>query len=346
MSLIKCPECGHEVSDKAPACPHCGAPIATMISNRHDGVQPLQKANGGVDISAKKPKKNSSVGRKFVMLIVLLAVAVGAYYLYSMKGDKTKEQNAFEQAMVSHDVDELQLYLDTYTNAPQQHRDSIQNHVSAIRMEQQEWTNALVSGSKTALESYIARHPETPHKQEAQHKIDSLDWAFATGLNTLEAYNNYLDEHPNGEHYDDAHDGIKALNAKTVQPEEKQMIASLFRTFFNSITARDDEALTSTVASLLTTFLGKSDATKADVSTFLRKIYKEDIANMDWNLPTDYKITKKEIGDGKYEYSVNLTVGQTERKIDGSDLQNKYRIAAKVNPDGKITEFNMTRIIE
>jgi zinc-ribbon domain len=28
MALISCPECGREVSDQAPACPHCGAPIA------------------------------------------------------------------------------------------------------------------------------------------------------------------------------------------------------------------------------------------------------------------------------------------------------------------------------
>lgn len=28
MSLIKCPECGHEVSTKAPRCPHCGVLIA------------------------------------------------------------------------------------------------------------------------------------------------------------------------------------------------------------------------------------------------------------------------------------------------------------------------------
>lgn len=28
MSLIKCPDCGKEVSDKAPACPNCGRPIA------------------------------------------------------------------------------------------------------------------------------------------------------------------------------------------------------------------------------------------------------------------------------------------------------------------------------
>lgn len=28
MALIKCPECGREVSDKAPACIHCGYPLA------------------------------------------------------------------------------------------------------------------------------------------------------------------------------------------------------------------------------------------------------------------------------------------------------------------------------
>lgn len=30
MALIKCTECGKEVSDKAAACPNCGAPIASM----------------------------------------------------------------------------------------------------------------------------------------------------------------------------------------------------------------------------------------------------------------------------------------------------------------------------
>ena len=27
MALIKCTECGHEVSDKAQTCPNCGAPV-------------------------------------------------------------------------------------------------------------------------------------------------------------------------------------------------------------------------------------------------------------------------------------------------------------------------------
>ncbi|SEQ11412.1 zinc-ribbon domain-containing protein [Ectothiorhodospira magna] len=32
MALIDCPECGRQVSDKAPTCPGCGAPIALESS--------------------------------------------------------------------------------------------------------------------------------------------------------------------------------------------------------------------------------------------------------------------------------------------------------------------------
>lgn len=29
MALISCPECGNEVSDRAPTCPRCGVPLAS-----------------------------------------------------------------------------------------------------------------------------------------------------------------------------------------------------------------------------------------------------------------------------------------------------------------------------
>lgn len=32
--LIACPECAHEVSDRAPACPRCGFPIATHVAEQ------------------------------------------------------------------------------------------------------------------------------------------------------------------------------------------------------------------------------------------------------------------------------------------------------------------------
>ena len=32
MSMIKCTECGKEISDKATACPHCGCPMTEILS--------------------------------------------------------------------------------------------------------------------------------------------------------------------------------------------------------------------------------------------------------------------------------------------------------------------------
>ena len=31
MAMIKCPECGNSVSDKAKNCPNCGCPIDTKV---------------------------------------------------------------------------------------------------------------------------------------------------------------------------------------------------------------------------------------------------------------------------------------------------------------------------
>jgi hypothetical protein len=33
VALIACPECGSEVSDKAPTCPKCGVPIASAAND-------------------------------------------------------------------------------------------------------------------------------------------------------------------------------------------------------------------------------------------------------------------------------------------------------------------------
>ena len=39
MALIKCPECGKEVSDKASSCPNCGYPISNIkIQERNVGT--------------------------------------------------------------------------------------------------------------------------------------------------------------------------------------------------------------------------------------------------------------------------------------------------------------------
>lgn len=53
MALIKCPECGREVSDRAQACPQCGCPIAPAAPVV---VQASSPRSGTVAVQFPNPK--------------------------------------------------------------------------------------------------------------------------------------------------------------------------------------------------------------------------------------------------------------------------------------------------
>jgi hypothetical protein len=67
MSLIHCPECNRQVSERAPSCPHCGCPIgATSHRDRPQQVIIQQPPSSGV-------------GRLFGCLLVLIAAGLLAF---------------------------------------------------------------------------------------------------------------------------------------------------------------------------------------------------------------------------------------------------------------------------
>lgn len=45
MALIKCPECGKEISDKAECCPNCGCPSTEWLKNTEKTVDSLEILN-------------------------------------------------------------------------------------------------------------------------------------------------------------------------------------------------------------------------------------------------------------------------------------------------------------
>ncbi len=387
MAIIKCPECGHPISDKAPVCPQCGVEIAGKIfrcpqcgevyfkdqgacpncrhlttdDGRASAMQqpPTPPAPPAVPRAPEAPATPQPQAQRptppapkknyrptLVIAAIAAAIVCAALWYFHAEAGKQKELEAYEYAMKNSDPAVLQSYLDTYLDAPEAHRDSIQAHLALLQQVDQAWNDALVNNSKEAFEQYLEDHPDSPHKAEAERKIDSLDWASASSADSEEAYKRYLEDHPNGEHVDEANDALKKIGAKTVKPQERQMVASAFRSFFQSINARDEEGLRSSVSSLLTSFLGKPDATKSDVVTFMNKIYKDDIKRMNWRLDNDYKIEKKEVGDEEYEYTVNFSVVQEVEKTDGTTAGNRFKVKARINPDGEIAEMNMTKIVE
>ena len=68
MALISCPACGKEVSDAAPACPHCGRPV--VLSSR---VSPPSSEVRTSGLMGKRVKLHS--------LLSALSIIVGLVWM-------------------------------------------------------------------------------------------------------------------------------------------------------------------------------------------------------------------------------------------------------------------------
>ena len=379
--IIKCPECGHQISDKAPTCPSCGVEIAGHITrcpqcgdvfltdqpvcpNCHHAnisappVYVNDNDNEGRDVKAmtnqlvntshttppKTPKKNNWIA--LVLSVLIALIAFGVFYYYYSDAKAQREAEAYDYASTSNDPLVLQGFLDTYTDADPQHRIDIERRLQHFRQMELDWNNAVESRSKTAIAQFIDNYPESEHKQEAYRKIDSIDWVAVTLSNQLADYEKYVAEHQNGKYIEEAQDSIKSIASRKVFPEELQMLAGIFRHFFQSINSKDENGLVANVSTLLTNFLGKDDASPSDVVSYMRKIYRENVSNMNWRLPGDYQIKKQEVGDDEYEYDVTFTANQEIDYTDKNKTNSQYKIKAHINGEHKISELNMTRIKE
>jgi hypothetical protein len=72
MALIKCSECGKDVSDKAAACPNCGAPLSTSSGRASQGHQaPVRVVRAG--------RWCEAVGALLVIAGLIAAIAGAAF---------------------------------------------------------------------------------------------------------------------------------------------------------------------------------------------------------------------------------------------------------------------------
>lgn len=375
MAIIKCPECGHQISDKASICPvcgvkienniikcpHCGnvylkdqptcpvchqSPLASTVATQQPAipVQPQIQPSQSAAAEQQAPRKSNKNKIIAIIIAVAIIIAGGYWYASSMNSLHGDEETAYVNAMNSSDPAVLQDYLDSFKDAPQEHIDSIKAHLEILKMNDTEWTNAIISNSKTALQQYIDNHPNSLHKTEALHKIDSIDWAQCSRQNTPEAYQAYLTEHSEGEHIVEAQEKLDKLDATTVGADDKQVVNSAFQQFFRGINNNDEMGITSAVSSTLH-FLTNPNATKQDVISFLHKLHKDDVRSLTWRANNDYNIKKKDMGDNTYEYDVEFTVDESVSYINSdNDKFNQYKVRGHVDSNGKISSLQLVKI--
>ena len=378
--IIKCPECGHSISDQAAVCPSCGIQIAGKITRCPDCGEVIFKEQpicpncrcviNGAQAAAQEPStapvapppppspkpsepSSRTVRRRragAVALVVAFAIALIVVFLglYFMKEqEQQQEQQAYENALRSDEPLILQNFLDMYAAAPLAHRDSIKQHLAALKKVDTDWTDALVNNSKFGYERFLKLHPNSIHSVEASIKIDSLDWLAATQADTPEAYQLYIDNHEDGAYYDEARANRERLEACKVTPEDRTVVTQVLTAFFTALAQGDTEALGSTVAPVLTSFLHRQNATLADVCQYMERLHEGDITRMEFTPAGDWDISKTPMDEMRFTYTVNFSVAQhIERRDTERETGAVYKVTACVSPEARITELNMKRSVQ
>ena len=132
MAMIKCPECGREMSDKAAACPNCGCPIEdikaqldVIEAERSEAIKKKEDAKKAKEVAASIRKQKQKEARKAVtpemkkkrgivaaLAIAIIVVACILGWYFGIKLPKEKAYAAYVMA-----VDETNVSVTDYNNS-------------------------------------------------------------------------------------------------------------------------------------------------------------------------------------------------------------------------------------
>lgn len=103
MALIKCPECGKEISDKAASCPNCGCPV-------HVEDNAPEAKDGNIQETSEVPKKKKGGRGILKIIIVIFAILVILVIIGSVFGG---ESNTSEEGKIptSSESSDEKVYL-------------------------------------------------------------------------------------------------------------------------------------------------------------------------------------------------------------------------------------------
>ena len=118
MALIKCPECGSEISDKAMSCPRCGCPISTA-NGEETQIQSKLKMQEDAEEKVIVLKKDSGCGG-CTTFVVLLVIALICLFYYVSEEESLEVPTYCEKVTVNQMRDDLKKNevkaQDTYSN--------------------------------------------------------------------------------------------------------------------------------------------------------------------------------------------------------------------------------------
>lgn len=175
MALIKCPDCGKEISDKAPACPFCGCPMKNDDGHQEKGeiitIAPSKL------ICREKPSKKSlkTIFSVLIVIVLVIGIFVGTKYFSQSLYDKCAYSTAEALKEILKNPDSLSVY-------------DVEFYVSNVETGEKERSTITDKNHPIVIMHYTAQNSyggnttgyvmSTYHKDSSKYEIDGYTYTL------------------------------------------------------------------------------------------------------------------------------------------------------------------------
>lgn len=179
MALIKCPECGRDVSDSAITCPNCGYPLK---QDQTEKKTELKIKNSFDSRIVKKPRKDKN--KKIIvpgLILLVIIIIIGIVFKIKERNEKivTATKNIETELSKISDLKGEVYYDDKYD--------------AQILKKQKEFDNAQNSKDVKLMYSIVKEFSDL--REEISQEIKSYNTYYASLKNEVERSENLLNDY-------------------------------------------------------------------------------------------------------------------------------------------------------
>lgn len=291
------------------------------------------------DIEAAKRRRKTAIGIVVAVVVVIIAVVWGVYSV----NKSSAETDLWNQIETSPDSALIAEYISEYPNGA--HIDEVRQLQQEMKAEQAAWQTLCMSDDYQDYLTYADNNSDSPYKNMALARADSLCWNQANVSQNPDDFDKYCQLFPQGKHYADAQNKIKDLAQMQVSGEEQAGVTGALQNFFNALGNQDETGVTSAIAPVMSYFINKQNATKADVLNFMAKSHSEDINTMTYTVNSATTITKFKMDNGQYGYKVTAPMDLTiDRNNPNMPTFISYVVNAQLDNNQHITFLTLKKV--
>jgi len=231
MDAEECPNC--QTKFVVPEEDHKAEKPESTTPHRHEALrdEPQSTPDKSNDNYVHTPTKRDTPW--YLLLLAIIIIGVAGYLYWDNYQDRiASEEKAYAALQDCNDPLNYEDFIARFPNS--KYVDDVRDRLKELEQEDALWNKVLSSHDVNALQNYIDTHPTSPHKKEALHKIDSIDWRQAKQQETSAAFEAYIERHPDGTYISEAYnaqanakareerarrDSIAALQRDTIAPE-------------------------------------------------------------------------------------------------------------------------------